>query len=120
MQPRKFNRSLPVKMSSEEQATAALELARTCAELRDLKVEKDQVYAAWRKRIKDYDGRVSHAVEQVNKGLQTAEVEIEESYDLEREEATLTRLDTGEVIEVRPMTQDEIEQARQLELPEAE
>ena len=119
MQPRRFEKSLPVKISEEARNAASLELVTMVNNLRDLESEKKQVYTAWRDRIKDAKGRVSHAAEMLGKGLATKTVEVEERYDLEAAEATITRLDTGEVDGVRPMTQDALaaaEAARQLEL----
>jgi hypothetical protein len=120
MKSRIFDRDLPVTMDDDQRNSAALEMVKMYNSLTDLETQKKQVYQAWRDRIKDAKGRVSHAAEMLQKGLRSESVRVEESYDEEAGEATLIRLDTGEVVETRPMTADEIEAARQLDLPEAD
>jgi len=118
MEPRKFERSLPIEMDAQTRTAAALEMVEMYQTLTELETEQKQVYQAWRDRIKDAKGRVSHAAEMLQKGLKAVPVDVEESYDLEAAEATIMRLDTGEIVEVRPMTADEVEAGRQLELGE--
>lgn len=120
MQSKEFERSLPVAMDDDQRNAAALEMVEMYHSLTDLETQHKQVKSAWRDKIKDAKGRVSHAAEMLQKGLKSVTVRVEESYDEEAAEATITRLDTREVVETRPMTADEIEAARQLELPDAE
>ncbi|MEE9481178.1 MAG: hypothetical protein V3V34_11645 [Kiloniellales bacterium] len=107
-------------MDQKSRTAAALEMVEMYNTLTDLETQKKQVYQAWRDRIKDAKGRVSHAAEMLQKGLKAVTVNVEERYDAEAGEATIYRLDTGEIVETRPMTEDELEAARQLELPEGE
>lgn len=116
MQSRQKRMMLPVQANDAERDQAAREFVSVYNRHQELLSEKDQVYAAWRKRVKDSAGRVSHASELVERGLREAMVDVREDYNLEEELATIVRLDTGEVHATRPMTEDEIQLARQQEI----
>lgn len=116
---REFEKQLPVAMEPNELEAATREFAAEYTRHQDLLEQKDKIYAAWRRRIKDSAGRVSHAHEVCNRGLRDVAVQVRETYDLEAGEAHMVRMDTGERLPSRPLTDDELEALaaeRQIEL----
>lgn len=119
MEDQILNRLLPVSLTDEEVAARAQELAQAelyrCQVGDELETEK----SVWAERKKFLEARVttaSAACERLGKVVKNREEErsVECAAHIEHGTYTLARLDTGEVILVRPASPGEL----QLQLPQ--
>lgn len=99
---------LACRMNQDEINDKAQELARRCQELNDEKERKKDAAASYAAAIKSLETIVSNLSRCVATGEEWREVDILEWYDHERGYVYVKRLDTGAVIEERPMTAKEM------------
>ncbi len=106
---------LPCKLTRDEIHDKGSELARNLAKQavleRDLDLEKQRV----KKELKDLESRAADLTEQVSSGIEKRDVRCRAHLNYAERKATIIRLDTGEEIYERALTDEEMAQPLPLE-----
>lgn len=103
----KETHSLPVDLSTGEIAKAAEELASTLQELEGIEIEKKAVMKDYNSQIDNKKKRIHRLMTHVKNGVEYRPVECDLQFHIKKVLAILVRNDTGEIIEERPMTEEE-------------
>lgn len=111
--PRKITRDLPVKLTQDELAGVAKDIGRLNRERVKMEGEAKASAAQWKDRISGLDAQIADLADLADSGQRALPVACEERHDYRRGEVQVVRLDTGELLEARPMTPAE----RQATLP---
>lgn len=106
----KTTRELPVQLEEEQIAELGRQVAKRVRERADLQEEKKQQNADINARLKDVSEIIRKTSEQIATGTAIREVECTVDKNIDTKMVTVTRDDTGEVIEHRPMTTEELQQ----------
>jgi len=104
---RKITKSLPCKLKDDEVLKYGRDLARAHAELDRINNELDSIKADYKGKISEQDSLIGKLSVRVHSGVETREVECEELRNWTKARLSVIRKDTGEVIEDRPMREDE-------------
>lgn len=110
-------RTLPVKLAPDEVAQRAEELAR---ELHDQAVAEEAAASTKKKLAKDLEERrerVARLGRIVHTRREDRQIDCHEEHSALDGTARTVRDDTGEVVDTRPLTQEELRDARQEALP---
>lgn len=110
-------RTLPVKLDPHEVAQRADELAR---ELHDQAVAEEEAQSTKRKLAKDLEeraNRISRLGRIVHTRREDRQIDCHEEHSALDGTARTIRDDTSEVVDTRPLTQEELRDARQEALP---
>lgn len=108
---------LPVRLTQEELATKALELAAEVVAKEALQGEKDLANENWRGRIKTHEAEITRLSQLIVAGAEERDVQCRREYDVPGGYLVRTvRTDTGATVLERPMTDDERERVRQGDL----
>ena len=111
-------RMLETEIDSEELIIMGRELAGN-VEKRDLiEVEYKGVRADYRKRLKDASGVINNLAHKIDTGTEDLEVECTITKDYEHNTFKCIRLDTGEVVEERALTAEELQRSMVDERPD--
>ena len=113
-------RTLPVKLDPHEVAQRADELAR---ELHDQAVAEEAAQSTKKKIAKDLEeraGRIPRLGRTVHPGREDRQTDCHEEHSALDGTARTIRDDTQEVVDTRPLTQEELREARQESLPGVE
>lgn len=102
-EPHKF----PFPLSEESKAAVATELASAIQEIESLDGEKKSVVAEYNGRVKVVQQRIHTLSYKVTSGEEMRSVDCELKLNYTKLIATLVRLDTQEVVNDRPMTDEE-------------
>jgi ribosomal protein L37E len=106
---RRFTQELPVRIGDAEVATLADALAKTVREREALREKRREAMAGFRERENDIADREKRLAESVEKHTELRQVECLEI--LARSgEVRVVRLDTGEEIEMRQATADDLQE----------
>lgn len=111
-----YTKDLDISLSDEEVADRGERLARAVAERKTVEEEKAKATRAFAERLKAIDLRVLQLTNAVNDRKEARPVLVSDRADLRRLLIETYRHDTGAVIDSRPMTQDELEEARQMNI----
>lgn len=110
-------RKLPVRLSKDELADKAIELAAEVVAQNAIEAQKDAANDSWRAALKKHKDRITELSEVIVAGAEEAEVECRREYDVPGGYVMrVRRTDTGEAVVERPMTDDERERVRQGDL----
>ena len=110
-------RTLPVKLDPHEVAQRAEELAR---ELHDQAIAEEAAQSTKKKLAKDLEeraGRISRLGRIVHTRREDRQIDCHEEHSALDGTARTIRDDTQEVVDTRPLTQEELRDARQEALP---
>ena len=110
-------RTLPVKLDPHEVAQRAAELAR---ELHDQAVAEEAAAATKKHLAKDLEARalrISRLGRVVHTRREDRQIDCHEEHSALDGTARTVRDDTGEIVDTRPLTQEELRDARQEALP---
>ena len=110
-------RTLPVKLAPDEVAQRAEELAR---ELHDQAIAEEAAASTKKKLAKDLEeraGRISRLGRIVHTRREDRQIDCHEEHSALDGTARTVRDDTGEVVDTRPLTAEELRDARQEALP---
>ena len=105
----KYMRSLKCDLSEEEQASAAVLLAQKLDEMDALEGELVSVKKSIQGKVALAQAEASNAKNMVRDKYEVRSVEVKETMDYEDKSVTIVRLDTGEVIESRKMSETELQ-----------
>jgi len=98
---------LPVPLTDQEVAELGRSLAHELETLDKVTKDKTEITKAAKEEIERQQGVVNVLAKTLRDGTRETEVEVEESADYELGKWQTRRLDTGEVIDEREMTDEE-------------
>lgn len=107
---RRFEKWLPVKLSEHETLERARALSQRHKEKQELEAEKARVVRDYGERMKNLSGEISKLSEVVANGEEYRSVECEEQRQNSKKQFRIMRLDTDEVVEIRPMLESELQE----------
>lgn len=118
----KFSKTLDCKLTKHEWRSRAEEAAANHQKLLDMQAEHKVQKKAMKQAEDSLESRIRETLYAVRTGVEEREVECELVPDLRTDEMVVVRLDTGDEIERRPMTELEQKAHRQtgLDLTEQE
>lgn len=106
---KRFQRQLKVKVPDSRVLVLSRELAQCLTRIDEIETERDEVVAGYKDQLKAQKERVAEIREQVRTGTVEEPVECEEIKDYGGKSAKIVRLDTLEVVEVRALTEGELQ-----------
>lgn len=115
---REVVKTLPVKLTTKELLAAGREQADAQEEKRDTEGQMKAAADEYKGKIKAITGKIVRLANLVRAGYEHREVKCEQVYDYETGRVQIMRMDTAEIVEDRPLRQDE--QQMQLPMTEAE
>jgi len=104
---RKITKALPVRLTDAEVLQYGRDAARAVSDRERIESELASVKADYKGKIEEQSAIVSKLSPRIHSGIETREVECEEVRNWTKAVVTVTRWDTGETIESRPMREDE-------------
>lgn len=110
-------RKLPIHLTDDERNTKARHAASLLHEKALLEEQKRETVADFADRIKEISAEISAASAAARTGIEEREVEVSPRPNNDRLVVEFYRDDTGDLVETRPMTEDEVRVARQQNLP---
>jgi predicted neutral ceramidase superfamily lipid hydrolase len=103
------HRDLPVAMSHDENVRSAKEIARLEIEIRQLERERRESSETCTGRIKSHREEVLTLAHAIDTGTKTVPVECEVVRDFEQGLWKIVRRDTGDCVEQRALTPEELQ-----------
>lgn len=100
-------RMLPVLLNAEELLTKASLLSAKVHELAMEEEDQKDTKAAMKKRVDELNREITDVARIVREKAEPRPVEVHESKNYTRRIVEIVRVDTGEVIDSRPMTEQE-------------
>lgn len=107
MRDEPFLKKLPVKLTEEERLQKADECASKLVEVRDLELEKAEQAKDMKAKISRAKLRVAELKDEIRTRTEIRDVECAESRDDSTQCIVTRRLDTGKIIDSRPMDDHE-------------
>ena len=104
---RKVTKALPVYLTDEQVLQYGRDVARAHADRERISGEFDSVKADYKGKISEQDAIIGKLSPRIHSGIETRDVECVEVKNWTKLTVSVTRQDTGEVIESRPMREDE-------------
>lgn len=108
---------LPVKLSQDELFQRGTELASQTEKLVAMKAEHKDQKAAMKRREDELEKSVKQLAKVRDSGYEDRPVEVTDTPDLERRVMVRIRRDDGTIVIERPMTENEVAEARQTKIP---
>ena len=105
----RVTKALPVNLTDDEVLKYGRDIARAHAERDNIASRAKSVAKDYASKVSEQDAIIGKLSPRVHSGIETRDVECEEIKNWTAATVTITRLDTGEVIESRPMREDEKE-----------
>jgi len=99
--------SLPCKLTTGQIAEAAENLASAIQEAEGIEIEKKSVMKDYNSQIDNCKKRIHRLMTHVKNGVEYRPVECDLQFHIEKVLAILVRKDSGELVEERPMTDEE-------------
>lgn len=104
---RKVTKALPCKLSEEEVLKYGRDLGRAYADKSRVETELDGIKAEYKGRVKEQDALIEKLSARVHSGIETRDVACMEVKNWTEGTVEVRRLDTNEIVESRPMREDE-------------
>jgi hypothetical protein len=104
---KKITRNLKCILTEDETRIYGMDLARSNASKDESEERKKEVDAQLKAEIESHSTRALNLARKINNGYEYRDVECLTEFDFTKNSATITRVDTGEVVEKRAMTDDE-------------
>jgi len=104
---RMVTKALPVNLTEAEVLQYGRDVARAVSDKTRIEAEFDSVKADYKGKIAEQEAIVSKLSPRIHSGKETRDVECSEVKNWTRMTVTVTRTDTMEEIESRPMREDE-------------
>jgi hypothetical protein len=104
---------LPCPLTDDEKIARSLMLAEALDRRNQLDLERKDTMAEFKDREAKLDSEIGRLGTIVRGGKELRQVECEDQHNYKNGTADRVRLDTGEVVQTRPLTEEE----RQQELP---
>lgn len=116
METRNIKRNLKYFFNEEDQLLLGRELAKEGGLLIDSKERKKDVDDQLKSEITGHEMKVQSICRKVNNGYEYRDIDCEEKHNFAQGVVTITRLDTGEMVKERAMTEDERQKDLDLEV----
>lgn len=100
-------RSLPVQLTETERMARAMSAAESQSEYCEVEARKKDATSTLGRKLKDIRANIEKLQEAVRTSTEHQQVQIETKRNEERRTIETVRLDTGEVVDTRPMTLEE-------------
>jgi len=113
---RKVTKALPCQLTEAEILKYGRDMAHAMSERDRVQAEFDSVKQEYKARIEEHSANINKLSGRVNSGIETRDVACEEVKDWTDGTVTVARLDTGEIVEARPMREDEKQTEIKLEV----
>lgn len=102
-------RTLPAKLTKDELLQKSREIAEKVRELDEVEADKKDHAASFKLKIESIEGEIHRVARILRDGAEDREVEVQERRnDVSRTMETV-RVDTGEIVEWRPLTGSELQ-----------
>lgn len=112
---RRVVRNLPCRLTGDELLTRADELSVVVQETTAEEGRQTDVKAQMKARLTELDARKTRLAITIGRKEEYRDVEVELVADIQAQTTTVHRTDTGEVVETRPMSEQEKQAALPLE-----
>ena len=99
--------NLPVTLTQKELIGAAKELARSANELRDTEIREMEVTTQYAAELKKLKAIIDTLSIKISNGYEYRDIECVWTSDFTNDSKTLTRNDTGEIVTMRELTQED-------------
>jgi hypothetical protein len=116
---KRVTRNLPCKLSDTELLQKADELSVVVQEISAEEDRQVDVKAQMKARLTELDARKTRLAITIGRKEEYRDTDVALMGDIQAGTVSAIRADTGEVIETRPMTEDEKQRALPLEAPAA-
>lgn len=116
---KEVTRSLPCRLTDSELLTKADELSVVVQEVSAEEDRQTDVKAQMKAKLTELDARKTRLAITIGRKEEYRDVRCEVQADAQAGTVTVIRMDTGEALETRPMTEDERQRALPLETPAA-
>lgn len=103
-------KNLLVEISADELKMEGLKLSEKVEELENVQDEKKRITQSYAAEIKMLSREILHRAGIVKTGQDYRAVAVEELFNTQSKQVTVIRSDTGEVVEIRAMTSEELQQ----------
>jgi hypothetical protein len=104
---RKVTKALACKLTDIELLAYGRDVAQAYADLSGTKSELDKIKKEYAGKVTEHEGKIAVLSARLGSGMETRDVACEEVKNWTKATYTVTRLDTLDVIEARPMREDE-------------
>lgn len=112
---RRVVRNLPCRLTGDELLTRADELSVVVQETTAEEGRQTDVKAQMKARLTELDARKTRLAITIGRKEEYRDVEVELVADIQAQTTSIYRTDTGEVVETRPMSEQEKQAALPLE-----
>ena len=104
---RKVTKPLPVKLTDREILQYGKDMVRAMADTERIETEFDSVKKDYKAKIAEQQAVVDKFSPRIHSGIETRDIECVEIKNWTNGTVRVNRMDTGEIIESRPMREDE-------------
>ena len=111
---KEITKLLRVELTAEEVYEAAARMASAVLSLRETERSKKESLAGYKERIDSARADMAINAELIDKGTREEEIACEQVFDYKLSKMAIFRLDTGDQVEERELTEEE----RQMEFPD--
>ncbi len=112
---KKVTKPLPCKLTDAEVMQYGRDMARAMADRGRIQAEADSIKQDYKSKIEEQSAIVEKLSGRVHSGIETRDVECQQIQNWTKGTVTVTRMDTHEIIEKRPMREDEKQAEMKLE-----
>jgi len=106
---KKEDHLLKCKFTGLEKAKLSMQMADAVTNINNLEADMKSAKSQFGSKIDEQKAVVTHCANALTSGYEQRKVEVQHTYDHESGQYTLTRLDTGEVIVERVLSDDEMQ-----------
>lgn len=112
---KRITRNLPCKLTDAELLSKADELSVVVQEINAEEDRQTDLKAQMKARLTELDARKTRLAITIGRKEEYRDTDVSVMADIQAGTVSVTRVDTGEIIETRPMTEDEKQRALPLE-----
>lgn len=107
IEKQKMSEYLRVEFTDEERKGMSLDLARFVNELEQKKLQKKDVVKSIDAEIAKHESSISMLATKVHDGYEYRNVDCIRTFDYDKGDVSIMRVDTEEIIKERPITEEE-------------
>ena len=104
---KKITKPLPCKLEEAEVTQYGRDMARAMNDKARIQAEADSIKQEYKSKIEEQSAIVEKLSGRVHSGIETRDVECQQIMNWTKGTVSVTRMDTREIIEKRPMREDE-------------
>jgi len=103
----RVTKPMPVKLTDAEVLKYGRDAARAVSDRTRIEAEFESVKSDYKAKINEQSAIIGKLSPRIHSGIETRDVECEDVKNWTKGTVVVTRLDTGEIVESRPMREDE-------------